>query len=742
MDVDDNVGDFLERVKQLDLQRQQEDELRRRKLEDDIQSYKTRESIYSVSIPNPIARREPTESRSTIPNSESLQNFNKSVSTQYRIDIDDLVYESAYNYEKSQSTSGPQDKNFGGFSDDNSGFRASTGSISREKSYKKYDNIPDIIRFDDTMAKSTPNFTTPGGTYSRYSKFQLTDEQKKSIDTTIHGLIGNDHKVTEIQDESVPEEDVVIITKPLTRDRKGGQFSLSSPLKPQANENNGWSNAAKQKPSLAPPANVSSQPSQMKRSPRKTELVTSPIRPEMGSPIKKSPAKLDFSKYTKEAKSKPPPPVASKPTGLNKDNQKNSWLNSAVKNSSSTSQWQDTTSKIQLNNPQNKKASWLNSAYHNSSSTPQWQDTTPNIHLNSNEDSNSSWLNSAIQKTPHKEFEMPSSKIKPIVPSKSNTLSKMLENDEISKQKQHSTLEELKSQKLNHINSHTKTIPKLSHELSYSPTILKKTRSSSPTKSQNSNENDRPDFLNQRLSPTPKPASLSPSPSPIPESEGLTQKSKLKPALPQRKPSLEVPEALKKADKLKPALPKRKPSMKIPEALSQKEQLRQAAKKEQVKEPTPEAVNKKSQLKPALPKRKPSLKEVEALEQLNKLKSKSRAAPPTNTKSQHRVFSNSKEILKNQLGSLKSTKELQKEEASLNLENILKRAQTDPEMKPVRLPFMAQADEIPLVKKASTFDTADLQSGKHSNSERPAENLEHLTKKRTKGPKRRAPKKT
>jgi len=872
MDVEENVEDFLERVKQLDLQRQNEDELRRRKLKDDIQSYKSREFDYNISIPNPIAREESNDAipeyRSSIPNSDSLQNFNKSVSSQYRLDVDHLIYDSAYNYEKARkfnkngndeniepssfAKSQPSshfrpdlDKDFDNLNSNfrastgsfpsptiNSTFKASTGSISREKTYKKYDDIPNIIRFDDTLTKSTPNYKTS----SRYSKFQLTDEQKKSLDNTIQGLVGNNHKITEVDDEPEEnEENIPVKPKPLTRDRKGGigSNSLSSAL--TTTQSNGWSNAAKQKPSLSPPATLSNsttqQTSQLKRSPRKQELNTvSPSRPtnsETRSPIKKSPAKLDFSKFTNSSpsssspsmgtsNSKPVPP--SKPLSLrdnnngfikknswldsaaqknsstpqwqdttskihiNKDPKQASWLDSAAKKSTSTPQWQDTTSKIHINkdpkqaswldsaakkststpqwqdttskihiNKDPKQASWLDSAAKKTTSTPQWQDTTPKIHLNNSEPKQASWLDSAMKNTPHKEFELPKSKIKPIVPSKSNTLAKMLEDNETSKEKQHMTLKELESRKLNHIET-PKEKPiispkKSSPEPSFSPQILKKTRtsSSSPIKKQLTNDKE-PDFLKKKLSPAPTSSSSTSSSTDI-TAEALAHKSKLKPALPARKPSLEVPEALKKADKLKPPLPKRKPSLKIPEALAQKEQLRQAAQKEKIEEPTPEAVSQKNQLKPALPKRKPSVKEVEALEILNKMKSKNKGPPPSIDKPKPRVFSNSKEVLKNQLGNLKSTKELQdekndakslqKEQASLNLEKILKRAQTDTELKPVKLPFMTQEDEVPakLSQKASTFDNADLESDK------PKKELEHLTKKRTKGPKRRAPKK-
>lgn len=752
MDVEENVEDFLERVKQLDLQRQREDDYRRRKLEEDIMSYSSRDPL-SISLPNPVARSDSDEQYRSIPNSESLQNFNKSVSREYRIDMDDLVYESAYNYEKSQkspnrdallkrgsfkasdiSTPDNDDSQRTELKDNDfssSGSFRVSGSIS-----KKYDNIPDIIRFDDVIGKPTQNYKS-----SRYSKFNLSDEQKKSLDSTIQGLIGTEHKVEEVKDDG-PVERVVI--KPLVRERKGGQFpSLSSPIHSKDLQ---WSSAAKQKPSLAPPATLSNTTSQLKRSPRKTEL-TSPIKPEITSPIKKSPAKLDFSRYTSdEGNTKAPPPLAPKPLGFksNGETKKNSWLDSAIKNktSTSTSQAQDTTSKIHLESPKDKQASWLGSAVKNSSSTSQWQDTTPKIHVNVSKDKQASWLDSAMKNTPHQEFEVPKSKIKPIVPSKSNTLSEKLKNEEMAKQKQESTLKELESRKLNHIESPVRSVPKLSPQLSSSSSVLKKVRPPLPIRKQNT-QDEEPDFLKQRLSPTTKHANISTSSSASgsrsasPAPEAVSHKSKLKPALPARKPSLEVPEALKKAEKLKPALPKRKPSYKIPEALSQKEQLRQAAKVEKAEEPTPEGVHKKTQLKPALPKRKPSVKSVEALEQLNKIKAKASSPPPV-TKPKPRVFSNSKEILQNQLGSLKSTKreQIPKEEASINLEKILKRAQTDTELKPVRLPFMAQGtDDFPKIpKKASTFDNADLKSDK-------VENLEHLTKKRAKGPKRRAPKK-
>lgn len=747
MDVEENVDGFLERVKQLDLQRQQEDDYRRRKLEQDIMSYSSKDPL-SISLPNPVARSDSREQHHSIPNSESLQNFNKSVSREYRIDIDDLVYESAYNYEKSQKSNGGDHRSFKAskaFSEEtgdlqrigfpssriednefsgSGSFRAS-GSIS-----KKYDNIPDIIRFDDVIGKPSQNFKS-----SRYSKFDLSDEQKRSLDNTIQGLIGKELKVEETKDDHEPR----VVIKPLVRERKGGQFpSLSSPVQSKDHQ---WSSAARQKPSLAPPATLSSHTtSQLKRSPRKTEL-TSPTRSELTSPIRKSPAKLDFSRYTTEESGtkSAPPPLAPKPLGF-KNEGKNSWLDSSIKNktSTSTSQSQDTNSNFHIDHPKDKQKSWLGSAVKNSSSTSQWQDTTPNIHVNVSKDKQASWLDSAMKNTPHQEFELPKSKIKPIVPSKSNTLSEKLKNEELTKQKQESTLKELESRKLNHIENPTRNIPKLSHELNSSPSILKKVRPPLPTRKQTISS-EEPDFLKQRLSPTPKSATLSSSSSSrssSPAPEALSHKTKLKPALPARKPSLTVPEALKKAETLKPALPKRKPSYKIPEALSQKEQLRQAAKVEKAEEPTPEGVNKKSQLKPALPKRKPSVKSVEALEQLNKIKAKASSPPPV-TKPKPRVFSNSKEILQNQLGNLKSTKseQISKEDASVNLVKILKKAQTDTDLKPVRLPFMTQSnDQFPIPKKASTFDNADLKSDK-------VENLEHLTKKRAKGPKRRAPKK-
>ncbi|CCH42257.1 Immunoglobulin A1 protease [Wickerhamomyces ciferrii] len=866
MDVEGNVEDFLQRVKQLDNQRQREDEERRKKLKDDIQTYKMRDS-FNIQIPNPIARKDeqngsppPLPKRkpnlSSIPNSESLQNFNKSVSKQYRLDMDELIYESAYNYEKAQKSPSKEkptiplhtenltrsltersrknldinelpkrsstifnpssnDSQFrattGGLTkgleyeaydrlnevdhNDDSKFRSSTGSLNREKTYKKFDKELEIKRFDDYIPNSTQSFKS-----SRYSKFQLSDEEKKQMDETINNLIGDGFQISKNtnQIELQEQEDDQKIPKPLTRERKGGILpssklqnsnpSLSSPFQSPKPQINSWTNAAKEKPKPSLNAQSSSSLSQLKRSPRKTEL-SSPTKIDYessitSSPIKKSPAKLDFSKFTKDNENQDrltPPPIAPKPLGFTKlgndtgkrtswlnsaagktsstpqwqdtsvnyqinkknGNDKPSWLNSAAGKTSSTSQWQDTSVNYQIKPQTDKKASWLNSATRNTSSTPQGQDTTSKIHIETSEDRKQSWLNSAMRNTSHREFEIPQPKIKPIIPSKSNTLQEKLKKEQEFKEQQHLTLKELENRKLNHIDNQPRSLPKFEPEdTGFSPTILKKTRTGSPSK--NLTIPDDPDFLKQKLSP----ASKSPSPAPsetLESPEAINHKSKLKPALPARKLSLKIPEALQKVEKLKPALPARKPSIEIPEALTKKGNLRQANKLEQLEEPTPEAVNKKSQLKPAVPQRKISQKEVEALAQFNELKSRKNGIQSPEIKPKPRVFSNSKDILNNQLGSLKSTKEksqensqvsLTKEEKSKNLENVLrlKKASTDSELNPVRLPFMATTDNLPNLKKASTFDSSS--TGKLQD-EGSTENLEHLTKKRTKGPKRR-----
>ncbi|ONH64698.1 hypothetical protein BON22_5460 [Cyberlindnera fabianii] len=711
MDTEESVDDFLLRVQQLDKDRKREDSNRRQRLKDEILSMSMR------SKPSSSSTKTYSPPRATIPQSESIKHFNASVSREYRLNLDELVYESAYNYDKSRNKENQRPRqntkvkqidlsdNDDHQDDDNDeeerrireSFRA-----SKSQSYKKYDDL-DIVRFDDFVSKRDNKVPTS----ARYSKFELSDDQKREMDQTLYSLIGG----------SIPSLD--------------DKESLR------------WSSAAKSKPSVPLPS------AQMKRSPRKMDLET-PTRAHnlsrSSSPIKRSPGKIDIHSHTR-----------SSPDQYDNDDEES--LRPALPSRPSLGKSSEDSSRPPLpTRPSDKsyspkpkppvrpKSTWLESTLKNSttSSTPQALNTTANYAItkpssqkSNGHDGHNSWLESAKKVTSSKPFEQPKPKIAPIVPSKSNTLTHMMEKDALSKSQREKTLEELANAKLNHTSKPEppKTTGKLSKdEPRFNSLPLKKTRAPVPPahSPSPSTRETSPELVNVKL----KPAVPARKPS-LEVPEALKKSQTLRPASPTRKVSEDVPEALKKSGRLKPAVPTRKASEKLPEALTKVGSLKMAKPLPEKERVVPEALKKTKELKPAPPKRKVSQKQLEALQALGQL----RKSEKPEVKPKPRKVSESKDVLNKSLQGLKSIKEQSPSSPSAAsdtpldkkamLENVLKRAQTAPTPH-----LMMREEDLPTqsLKKASTFDNSSTASANDS--------LTHPNKSRAKGPKRRAPKST
>jgi hypothetical protein len=616
--MNDSVEDFFERIKELDRER--------------------------------VEERQP---KKQLTSSESINDFNSSVSEQYRLNVDDLVYESAYNYEKSRNEE-----------NDSPTFRA------RRQSYKKHEGI-DIVRFDDFVTKKPAQRSTAT---SRYSKFELSDEEKREIDDVIISLIGES-----------PEEEI-------------------------------------------PPKLPARRTTHSDVEESKTQ------RSRSSSPIKRSPAKIDISIRAGDTER---PPLPARRLGFTDEqtslitNQKNSkpevkpkgkWINDALRHSSSTfSQGTPTKPNFSIDHSHPRSANrWLNSAVTNSSSTPQGKNTSFKVSIDHG-NSPVSWLESA-KKTNSTTIHTPQrAKIAPIVPSKSNTLTAILKEDEISKSRSEKALKELSSPSLNHIErSPSKLKPQLQTK-ELSPIVLKKVRPPAPQKSRElstSLQHSQESKLNPHIS-------ISKSSMDAPEVIRVSKS--LKPAVPVRKASIKIPEALAKKGTLKNAKPLPEKTKVVLEAIEKKRFLKEAQLMPVKKDAVPEAVEKSQRLKPVKPTRKPSVKQLEALQALENLKKNDLPE----IKAKPRVLSNSKAVLNNQLKSLTSIKKKDPPKTNEDprkaiLERVLQRAQTTP------IPI-ASDDTMTPIKKASTFDSSQLQKGGE---------LTHLTKTRSKGPKRRAPKTT
>jgi hypothetical protein len=618
--MDDSVEDFFERIRELDRERVKE-----------------------------------RQSKKQLTSSESINDFNSSVSEQYRLNVDELVYESAYNYDKSRN----EEYDF-------PTFRA------RTQSYKKHEGI-DIVRFDDFVTKKPAQRSTAT---SRYSRFELSDEEKRKIDGVIIGLIGES-----------PEQEIL----PKLPERRTTHI-----------------------------VEVEESTTQRNRS---------------SSPIKRSPAKIDISLRTDDAE-RPPLPARLEFTDEQADlitNQKISkpevkskgkWVNDALQNSSSTfSQGTPTKPNFSIDRSHSRSANkWLNSAVTNSLSTPQGKNKSFKVSIN-HSNGPVSWLESA-KKTNSTTLHTPQrTKIAPIVPSKSNTLTAILKEDELSKSQSEKTLKELSSPRLNHVELSPSKLKSQLQTKELSPIVLKKVRPPAPQKSKElstSLPHSQESYLNPHISI--RKSSLD-------APEVIKVSKSLKPAVPVRKTSIKIPEALTKKGTLKNAKPLPEKTKVILEAIEKKKSLVQAQILPVKEDAVPEAVQKSQRLKPVKPTRKPSVKQLEALQALNSLKKRDRPE----IKAKPRVLSNSKEVLNNQLKSLTSIKKndppkTNEDPRKAILERVLQRAQTAP----INLPI-ASDDTMTHMKKASTFDSSQLQKDRE---------LTHLTKTRSKGPKRRAPRTT
>lgn len=717
--MDSSVEDFFERIKELD----------RERVQNDNTSKKPKKK------PPP---QRCLQQRASMIHSESINDFNSSVSKEYRVNVDDLEHESAYNYDKSQKkgnivedeenrpqlptrprayddkemmrhsmpSSGPMED---GENDRGDEPRPMLPTRPNQPSHKKHEDL-EIIRFDDFVTKKPykPRSQPPIQPVSRYSKFELSEEEKRKLDGVINGLIGGSGKEDDESSQSEEEKPALPVRRSSVNDRSEGS---ASPMKRSPSKMNISKDTDEETRPSVPTRKPDFHPDGApKENPKMKQGVKQGKKPEVKPRVN---VESDLKTHKEDAK----PQVKARP-------EKPTWLGAAFEHSNSTfSQGISTTPNysIDCSGPQNK---WLHSAAGNSSSTTQATDTTSNVSIASTSGP-SSWLDSAKKTLSASGYSPQGSKIAPIVPSKSNTLAKTLKEDEQSKYQREKTLKELYSSKLNHIGNASPQKPKAKPDV-ITPITLKKVRPAAP----------------------PPRASHSKSPELV--------SAKLKPAIPARKPSLEIPEVLNASKSLKPAPSQRKVSTKIPEAIAKKDKLKNPgalpeqpivvleaiSKKRALREvkplpiredDVPEALTKSQRLKPSIPMRKPSAQQLEALKALNTLK---KGVPPE-VKPKPRVLSQSREMLNQKVKDLKSVKEevkVKKEDDKEDIDPrraILERVLLHRARSTTPIPSAAIEEQTVPIKKASTFDSSLLQG---------EDSLNHLTKTRSKGPKRRAPK--
>ena len=660
IEMDPSVEDFFARIKELEREEEQERKQERKQDRKQEKSNMTEDTTGAPAKPP----RPPRPSRPVI---DEFDDDDDDEEDNIPLSVDELVYESAYNYDKSNKTTDE---------DEAPPLPSRTRTGLTRHSHKKYDDL-EIVRFDDYVSEKKPyrhreqqavykSHSNRGGDASSSpkplkTKYELSETEKRDIDSVINGLIGDNPGGSTVGKKDEEEEEV----KPrLPSRRKTSELNSASVSSPLSG------------PFDHPDDNIKENKPQLPRRTLEPMSIPKPkpaVKPKSSTVVRAE--RLEPSKPT-TARPKPP---AVKPKGQ--------WL----KSPSTLHQGVSTKPNYTIEKIANE-TTWLESAKNN----PRLERHTHTV-------------------------DKP--KVKPIPHSSSNTLSKVEQANEQAQAEREKNLQELNSPKLNHVR-HTPPPPKLKPKPAaelIETIVLKKVR---PTPINSSNEEtDAHDM----------------------------SRPKLKPAVPVRKPSTKIPEAMQASKKLKPPVPVRKPSAKVPEAISHKGNLKASTDSKQnssyeEKDSVPEALKKVTALKPPPPARKPSTKQLEALEVLNSLKKKE----PPQVKPKPRVVSESKQILAAQLKGLKSVKAdpptrnssesdesdceqtVESEESSdprrAIIERVLQRSQTAP----IRLPIADNSinDKPRVFKKASTFDSAQLQS---------TESLNHLTKTRSRGPKRRVP---
>lgn len=589
-DSEDSVDGFLERVKQLDADRVAQDEQRRRDLEDYMSKLNKSKYETSIEIVNPVS------SSASAAVSESLQ-------------MDDLTYQSAYNYEK-----------------------AGTSKHKQQQKYKKYDHIPEIIRFDDFRTEPRASKKTPPRVPPK-NKFEISSEEKQEIDEKIQYLIGGSQR------DGVQ--------------RNGGDWSVRKAIEdeapllpPRCNEQ---PREDEEQPALPPRRQVE----QQQESPgRQVEQQ------------KESPSRSQHTPEQEEDEEHPTLP------------------------------------------PRQHQ--------HQANTAP--EEEAPTLPPRREDVKGKTWMNSLLQSEHKPDFELPKSKIKPIKPSKSNSLTENLRLIKQKQEQEEQKLNELKNLKLNSIAKKTSSPPApppkknlvLNRTANRSPSPEHQTPAPAlevklkPAKPKPVIPPKKPEFLTKQLSPTKlTPQSTSSSTGtavPGTDSKPEALEVKLKPKQPVKPIPPKKPEALTK--KLKPTVPAKKPALSVPEAIAQRSNLKQPPVKPKPIALKPEALQKLSNLRSTKPH------------------SPAQSAPATVNKS------NSSNDNGSNSSSSDSSKDISSNSKNKELELLLlKRINTDP------LPMNPKPNSNK-IQRSKTFDSEKLGT----------EKLQHTTTNRSKGPKRRKPK--
>lgn len=232
--------------------------------------------------------------------------------------------------------------------------------------------------------------------------------------------------------------------------------------------------------------------------------------------------------------------------------------------------------------------------------------------------------------------------------------------------------------------------------------------------------------------------------------EALSKRESLAKAPPKPARKISTPEALSKRESLNKAPPKPPRKVSALEALSKRESLSKAPPKPARKVSTPEAVNKRESLSkpPPKPSRKVSI--PEAMKRLEAIKAKKlsqfegtevsekppqKFEPTVESKGsplKAKTEANNQKAPESELAALIAAKQLANKGKSRTAPELSNRAQL-----PQAIPFMAQLDNDKIAKMLRPASETDISRPRASDGDN---QLNHPTKSRARGPKRKLPK--
>lgn len=232
--------------------------------------------------------------------------------------------------------------------------------------------------------------------------------------------------------------------------------------------------------------------------------------------------------------------------------------------------------------------------------------------------------------------------------------------------------------------------------------------------------------------------------------EALSKRESLAKAPPKPARKISTPEALSKRESLNKAPPKPPRKVSALEALSKRESLSKAPPKPARKVSTPEAVNKRESLSKPPPKPSRKVSMPEAMKRLEAIKAKKlsqfegtevsekppqKFEPTVESKGsplKAKTEANNQKAPESELAALIAAKQLANKGKSRTAPELSNRAQL-----PQAIPFMAQLDNDKIAKMLRPASETDISRPRASDGDN---QLNHPTKSRARGPKRKLPK--